>query len=227
MAVTGLIPIGSPAPLQQLHSVDLRAPKFSSVNPVRSTVVVVEPTSLSVSLARAVICAGAVFATSTASFAGTVPPRYVRYELPAQAGQGGLVDTDDTAQAPTLGMRVRAIQQDLELNRTQLAQLLGITRPTAYAWCEDEDHVEPRYHEGKLQLERAEAICAALARANVGRPTSLLFTPDASGTSIFTRACEGEDVSQPLKAAIERMRQDARLTVRRMPARPLNEDNWL
>jgi hypothetical protein len=99
---------------------------------------------------------------------------------PSRAKQ---VDTRSPAE------HVANIRDVLAINMSDLASVLGVTRPTAYAWLEGQ---EPKT-EAMMHIQRLSRVADEINRANIIRLDKLVHRPILSGRSLLDILKTDED----------------------------------
>jgi hypothetical protein len=104
---------------------------------------------------------------------------------------------------------VANIRDVLAINMSDLASVLGVARPTAYAWLEGQ---EPK-PEAVIHIQRLSRAADELKRANVTRLDKLVHRPILNGRSLLSVLKADEDPSEALatlKAIAEKEAQTRR-----------------
>jgi transcriptional regulator with XRE-family HTH domain len=104
---------------------------------------------------------------------------------------------------------VANIRDVFAINMSDLASVLGVTRPTAYTWLEGQ---EPK-PEAVMRIQRLSHAADAFDRANIERLDKLLQRPVLGGRSLLDMLKADEDLSEALvslKAIAEKEAQTRR-----------------
>jgi DNA-binding transcriptional regulator YiaG len=89
---------------------------------------------------------------------------------------------------------VANIRDALEISMSDLASLLGVTRPTAYAWIEGQ---EPKI-ESVRQIEQLSRMADEINRANITRIDKLVHRPISDGRSLIDLLRTGQNLTDCL-----------------------------
>lgn len=129
------------------------------------------------------------------------------------AGTGGVMTADSTSvlerwlHAPTIHIErsaaknvdtrssaehVANIRDIFSINMSELASLLGITRPTAYAWLEGQ---EPKL-EAVRRIQQLSNTADEIKQANILRLDKLIHRPILNGHSLLDLLKTDEDLSE-------------------------------
>jgi transcriptional regulator with XRE-family HTH domain len=105
----------------------------------------------------------------------------------------------EDAELRTPAERLERIRQALGLTVTDLANLLGTSRPTVYAWLNGQEP-RPEVHALLIRLERQSE---AVAACELPRINKLVRRPLHSGSSLLERLQHGD----PLEPALEELQR--------------------
>lgn len=150
-----------------------------------------------------------------------------RADAAAQVADVRTYGQAEQLQSMPLATRLRALQSVLQLNASQTASLLNVSRPTLYAWLDDQQNAEPRYSADQARLREIESVCGLLEAAQIGRVNTLLHRVSVDGKSLLQRLQEGENVLAQMDRYIEALRSSAPPTMRRMKARAIDEMDFI
>lgn len=99
-------------------------------------------------------------------------------------------------QSPVPAEELRYIRRHLCLNMSDLASLLGVSRPTAYAWLDGDEPEEAHYH-SIVRLSRIAKQFESLHLANIGK---LLRRPVFDGRSLLDKLKASEEIDDYIPA---------------------------
>jgi DNA-binding transcriptional regulator YiaG len=146
------------------------------------------------------------------------------------AGTGGVMTAHNTAEAlsqyhypriqvePFVAQKIDArspaelvanIREIFSINMSDLAAILGVTRPTVYAWLEGQ---EPK-PEAVIHIQRLSRTADEVKKANIPRLDKLMHRPILDGRSLFDLLKADEDPLEAiatLKAIAEKEAQTRR-----------------
>lgn len=88
------------------------------------------------------------------------------------------------------------IRHALKLNMSDLASVLGVSRPTVYAWLGGDDPS----HENYIHIVRLQVVADKVEHSGVERFEKLLKRPIFDGASFFDKLKAQEDITEPLLA---------------------------
>jgi transcriptional regulator with XRE-family HTH domain len=142
---------------------------------------------------------GAMTARSTEVLDRWTYAPHIHVERPVRKN----VDTRSPAE------HVANIRDVFAINMSDLASVLGVTRPTAYTWLEGQ---EPK-PEAVMRIQRLSHAADTFDRANIERLDKLLQRPILGGRSLLDMLKADEDLSEALvslKAIAEKEAQTRR-----------------
>jgi transcriptional regulator with XRE-family HTH domain len=95
-------------------------------------------------------------------------------------------------QVLSISQHLAQIRETFGLSMTELAQVLRISRPTAYAWLNGTD---PKDEEGKALISRLSNYAESLRSAGITKVEILARQPISAGKSLIDLLKSGNDVS--------------------------------
>lgn len=106
-----------------------------------------------------------------------------------------VVGTEKTVTSLSPSEQIAFVRESLSLNMSQLAELVGVTRPTVYAWLEGR---ERRQGETAGKIMRLATIAQKIERKNIPRADLLVKRPLFNGKNLLDLIKEGREISREL-----------------------------
>jgi hypothetical protein len=125
---------------------------------------------------------------------------------------GRWLDTPNIRFEPAIDTRSPAehianIRDVFEIGMSDLAAILGITRPTAYAWLKGD---EPKKPEAVARIQHLSRIAGRVKAMNIQRMDKLIHRPILNGESLFDLLKTDKDLSALLTSLQEISAKEAK-----------------
>lgn len=184
------------------------------------------------------------FVKPTNTYSPHAAIKFVAPLLVLTAGTGGVMTAHSTAEVnrwlhnprihvePSVAKRVDIrspaehvanIRDVFAINMSDLASVLGVTRPTAYAWLEGQ---EPKT-EAVIHIQQLSRAADEINRENIARLDKLVHRPILNGRSLLDILKAGEDPLEALPTLKEMAKKEAQTRYEPKGAgkhlRPLND----